>query len=417
MNAGTGAGGSMPLPRVLRMFWVGSVVAFGLMLLVSYIEYRMGFSKWHYNPLAGDRYQDLMEFWPAYLQVHGAVFFGNSGYAHLAYPPFGAAVYALVYGTGHPIAVYLGTAALWLVAGVWGMRRRLMGEGICARTATLFPLTVALVSFPIVGLLQRGNIELFLWVIAGTGTWAFLRGRESWAAVLWGMAAAMKLYPVVFLALLLPRGKWRAMALGLVTFAGTTLLAAWWLGPTVEMDLRGALGSVFGYQGVRASHWTLHELMANHTAYNLAKMGATMIGLPAAKLTLTYYGCGAVVLGMAFFGKLWKMPVANQLLAITAFMVAFPPISYFYTLVQLYAPWIVLVFVTLDSQKAGAEKAGVTLRGLRGTMFLFLPLFGSFMLLTFPRVFLFGGLLQGVMLIILFCCALEFPFGVVEERT
>ena len=31
------------------------------------------------------------------------------------------------------------------------------------------------------------------------------RTRDEAAAVLWGLAAAMKLYPVIFLALLLPR--------------------------------------------------------------------------------------------------------------------------------------------------------------------------------------------------------------------
>ena len=47
------------------------------------------------------------------------------------------------------------------------------------------------------------------------------------------------------------------------------------------------------------------------------------------------------------------MPAANQLLALTAFMVAFPPISYFYTLVHLYAPLTVLVFLAVRAEKAG----------------------------------------------------------------
>jgi uncharacterized membrane protein len=98
-----------------------------------------------------------------------------------------------------------------------------MAEGIGGVTATLFPLTVALVSFPIAGLLQRGNIELFVWVFAGVGTWLFVRGREDAAAALWGLAAAVKLYPIVLLGLLLPRGKWRAFAVGVGTFVGVTV--------------------------------------------------------------------------------------------------------------------------------------------------------------------------------------------------
>ena len=80
-----------------------------------------------------------------------------------------------------------------------------MRAGIGGATAILFPLTVLLASFPIAGLLQRGNIELFLWIVTATGVWMFVRGRDDAAAVLWGLAAALKLYPVVLLALLLPR--------------------------------------------------------------------------------------------------------------------------------------------------------------------------------------------------------------------
>jgi hypothetical protein len=404
-------GGSVPLPPVLRMFWVGSGVAFGLMLLVGYIEYRMGFSKWHYNPLSGPRYEDLMEFQPVIRMVHTAAFFDGVGDSRVAYPPLSAVLYAALYGTGHAVGVYLTTAAAWLAAGVWGVRRALMRRDICATTATLFPLTVALVSFPIVGLLQRGNVELFLWVIAATGIWAFLRGREDEAAVLWGLAAAMKLYPVIFLALLLPRHKWRAFAVGVAVFVGSTLAAMWWLGPTMDVVWRGSLRNVFGYQGYRVSMWSLHELMANHSVFGLAKFGAMVSGVPLVKLTLPYYACGALVMGAAFFGRLGKMPVANQLLAVTAFMVMFPPVSYFYALVHLYAPCVVLVMVAIE-----AERRGESVPGLRLTMILFVPLFATFMLFTFPRVFLFGGLVQAALLVWLFACAVRFPFLVGGDR-
>jgi hypothetical protein len=101
------------------------------------------------------------------------------------------------------------------------------------------------------------------------------------------------------------------------------------------------------------------------------------------------------------------MPVANQLLAVTTFMVMFPPVSYFYTLVHLYAPLLMLMFVAIR-----AQRAGVQVEGLRLTMLLFLPLLATFMLFSFPRVLMFGGLVQGGVLVWLFICALQFPFDV-----
>ncbi|HWB31991.1 MAG TPA: glycosyltransferase family 87 protein [Acidobacteriaceae bacterium] len=395
------------MPKLLRMYWVGSAAAFALMIAVALIERATGFSHWHYNPLSGDRYQDLMEFPPVYRMVHTAAFYNGIGESRVAYPPLSMVVYALIYATGHPVVVYLTTATLWLGGCVWALRRALIREGIGGWEATLFPLTVVLASFPIAGLLQRGNIELFLWIFTALGVWAFWRGQDDAAAVLWALAAAMKLYPIVLLAMLLPRRKWRAFVVGLATFVGVSVASMEWLGPSIGVAWHGALRNVFGYQNVRAMQWSLHELMANHSAYHLAKFGAMMFGLPPAHLTLPYYAAGAVVLAWAFFGRLWKMPAVNQLLALTAFMVALPPVSYFYTLPQLYAPLVVLCGVAMKAERAGAE-----VKGLRTTLLLFLPLCASFMLFTFPRVMLFGGLVQGVLLIVLFGCAVSYRFEV-----
>jgi hypothetical protein len=378
------------------------------MVLVGYVEYRMGYPAPHYNPLGGARYEDLMEFPPVFKLVHTEAFFAGVGGSRVTYPPLGAVLYALLYATGHPVRWCLGTAAAWLAVAVWGVRRGLIAHGISAATATLFPLTVALVSFPIAGLLQRGNIELFVWIFAAVGMWAFLRGQDDAAAVLWGLAAAVKLYPAVLLALLLPRRKWRAFAVGVGTFVGASLASLAWLGPTIGVAWRGSLENVFRYQGVRVGQWTLHELTANHSAMGLVKVAAMIAGVPLDRLTLPYYVCGAAVFAWAFFARLWRMPVANQLLAVTAFMVVLPPISYFYTLVHLYAAWVVLVFVAVRAETAGPDGAGVRVPGLGAAMALLVPLFGSFMLFTYPRVLLFGGLMQAGLLAAVFACAVRY---------
>ena len=137
----------------------------------------------------------------------------------------------------------------------------------------------------------------------------------------------------------------------------------------------------------------------------------TMIaGGHPAKLTLPYYVCGAVAIGAAFLGRLWKMPVANQLLAVSVFMVLFPEISYFHALVHLYAPLLVLMFLAIRE-----ERAGVRIPGLRLTVMLFVPLFASFTLFTFPSILLFGGVVQACLLATLFGCALRFPLTAPSE--
>jgi hypothetical protein len=394
------------LPGALRVFWAASVTAFGLALLLAWLGFRKGLPADDWDPLAGAWFADLLEYAPTFRLAHTAAFFDHAGRSPVAYPPFGALVFAQVYRVGQPVALYLATVLAGGAAAVWGVRRALIESGVGRATALLFPLTVAAASFPIWGLVQRGNIELVVWGFAAAGVWAWWRGWDDAAGVLWGLAGAMKLYPVVLLLLLLPRGRWRAFAVGVATFAGASLAAMAWLGPTVAVAWHGSLANVFGYQGVRVGEWSLHELTANHSAFGLVKVLAVGLGWPAARLTLGYYAAGAAVLAAAFFARLWKMPRANQLLAVTALMVALPAVSYFYTLVHLYAAWVVLVLVAMR-----AERDGVRVRGLRTTILLFVPLFCSFTVLTWRGVWLFGGLVQAGLLGALFWCALRFPFA------
>jgi hypothetical protein len=88
-------------------------------------------------------------------------------------------------------------------------------------------------------------------------------------------------------------------------------------------------------------------------------------------------------------------------------MVMFPTISYFHALVHLYAPFAVLCGLAIR-----AQRVGVPVPGLKSTMLLFAPLFAPFTVLTFPQVLLFGGLVQAVLLVALFGCAMRFPFVV-----
>lgn len=404
--------GRVALPRIVVLVWVWSAVLLVLAVVVGWIEWRLGWPIQEYNPLGNPRHEDLLAFIQVYRLLHTEAFY--TGYWRVSYPPLGAVIYAFIYWTGHPVALFRATAAVWLAGGVLGAKHALMKRGIAEWAATLFPLTLVVASFPIAGLLQQGNIELFMWIMAGLGAWLFLRGRDDAAAVLFGLAAAVKLYPVILLGLLLPKGKWRAFGVGVATFVGASVLSMWWMGPTISAAWHGSLANVFGYQGARVAEFSWHELAANHSVFGMVRFGAKIIGFPPARLPLAYYGGGTLVIVLAYFGRLWKMPAANQLLALTVFMVMFPPVSYFYALVHLYAPFLVLLFLAIR-----AEQAGRKIHGLRGTLMLFLPVFASFTVFTYPHKFLYGGLIQAVLLILLFVCALEYRFemrGEAAER-
>ena len=408
-------GGRVRLPVEMRAFWVASLAAFALTFVVGWLKWRAGQLRYNWDPLSDPLYGDLMEYPGTYRLLHTAAFFFNvSGkpwaypfYSAVAYPPFAAAVMAPMYAFRVPELVFLAVSGAWLTALVGWVARGLMRAGIATATAVALPVSLALISFPVERMVHQGNVEVVLWMFTAAGVLAFWRGHDDAAAVLWGLAAAMKLFPIVLLILLLPRRKWRAIAVGVGTFAGATLWALWWLGPTVKVAWHGSLQNVFGYEGVRGGEFSLRELVANHSLIDVAKLVGLIAHVPLGKVTLPYFALGAVVMGAAFFGKLWKMPVANQLLAVSTFMVMFPPISYYHALVHMYAPLVVLGWVAIE-----AERAGVKVKGLRATMLLFVPLFAPFTLLTYPQVFVYCGMMQGFVLGVIFLRAVELPLAV-----
>jgi hypothetical protein len=399
------------LPPAIFLFWAASVAALWLTVAIAWIERRAGLPRGLWDPFGDPLFQDFMDYPATYTLLHTRAFFFGPGsstgmgtmFSPVAYPPFAAVVLAWFYSAGCGVWGYLGTAGVWLAGAAWGVRRALLRAGLCGTTATLLPLTLLAASFPILRLLHEGNIELAVWILTALGTYAWMRDRNAAAAVLFGLAGAMKLYPLALLILLVERGRWRAAAGGLATFIAASWASLWWLGPSIGIAWQGSLRNVFGYQGLRAGEWTIRELAANHSAFEWVKVAARVEGW--AVVMPAYYAAGLTLFAAAWFARLRYLSRANRLLAVTVFMLLLPPVSYFHALVHLYAPLVVLLLAAIDAQRQGKQ-----VRALGVTHDLILVTMSSFTLMTFPRFCLFGGLIQGLALAGLFGCAILAPF-------
>lgn len=394
-----------PWPRVLLWFWAGSAAALVMTVVVGWLEYRAGWPQTQYAPLQYFNFSDLLEYRSTFQLVHTAAFFHPATSA-VAYPPFGAAIFGFVYAFGNPVRAYLLIALLALGGSVWGLRRTIVAYGLSPRIASPFLVTLVLASFPFWRMVPQGNIELFLWIFTATGVWLYLRGHDDAAAVVWALAAATKLYPIIFLVLFLPRKKYRAFFLGVAVFVGATVASLAYLGPTIAVAGKGSLGNVFGYQGLRADDWTVRELVSNHSWFMGLKILGKAVGVSSAALTKPYYLCGAILFAAVYFGRVRKMPVTNQIMVVSLFMVLLPPVSYFHTLANLYAAWFLLAFLAVR-----AAQANVRIPGLHAAILLFLPLFSSFSLYSYPRFSIYGGVVQSCVLTVLFVWGVWFPFG------
>ncbi|MFE5890054.1 glycosyltransferase 87 family protein [Streptomyces sp. NPDC056462] len=143
------------------------------------------------------------------------------------YPPFAAVVMlpmALVGLHGSiAVALLLNLAALAfslrVLAGRSWRRHGWYGCALVACGLALFE--------PLRDTFSFGQVNILLLALVLLDCWLLATGRERWAGVGIGLAAAIKLTPAAFIGLLLVARRWRAAAVATAVAAAATALAAW----------------------------------------------------------------------------------------------------------------------------------------------------------------------------------------------
>jgi alpha-1,2-mannosyltransferase len=141
-------------------------------------------------------------------------------------------------------AALAAVALVWLAASLLAIA----APERTARPATLLAASVLLALWPpTLYCLEKGQWSLWLAALMAGGLCAFQAGRSRKAGVLFGLAAALKVTPVVILALFARRDRRAAVAM-LATLAGALLAAALVVGPA-------ALTAFLAESGSNARAW------------------------------------------------------------------------------------------------------------------------------------------------------------------
>jgi alpha-1,2-mannosyltransferase len=149
----------------------------------------------------------------------GALYAPGSPFS-FTYPPFAALVFATTAGTSIGfLKIAITAASVVALAGLCG--QSLAAAGLPRRPETVFaPTALALLTWPVAYTLQLGEINLILAALIGAD---LLRRRDGswWQAIGVGLAAGIKLTPLIFVAYLLLTRRYRAAATAVATFAAT----------------------------------------------------------------------------------------------------------------------------------------------------------------------------------------------------
>jgi len=381
------------MPRWLnRLVFTLSAVAAILWLLPLFASHSVLFP-------AGPGFEDIIVYQGRFTVYHTLKFFTSRAFSGFAYPPGAAPIYEVFYATSDAVQAYLllaGATTLTALAAAYLFLRR---NG----SAKLFPLLLFF-CFPLIFLIQRANIEIVLWVIIVLGVLAYRRGAAILAAVLFGIAASIKLYPILLLGLFLKPASRRtrqglpAFAIGLVTTVVALIAATAYTGPTFLLAAHGFTTGVDRFQDHYVDTVSKVEVAFDHSLFSPLKYLAYSNHASPAPWTQTYYLI-AGTFALLLFVRVRTLPFLNRVVFLLAAMVSLPPVSFTYTLVHLYLPLLLLLCALAASRKPPPATAVIVCALL---LFLMLPLVSLYVFQPLPT----GPIQSFVLLAILILSAL-----------
>ncbi len=291
--------------------------------------------------------------------------------------------------------------------------RELLRKGVSRWSVILLLGMILCFSYPLLFDFWQGNVEFVIAGMVSAGIWAYLTRRNYTAATCFGLAGACKIFPLIYLALFLSRRHLRAGTFMIFVAGAATLVGSWLLCPNLNVSFHGVSSGLTAFQ----MEWVQkirpilvgcdHSLFATFKFFlllrtHLPHASAVPNGARLGQLASVYLFSAAAVGVLLYTTFIRKLPVVNRILCLTTASILLPPVSFDYTLLQLYAPWALLVFYTLERQSS-------LTRGLTATLC-------SFAILLAPETeFIwneesFGGQIKAVTLLVLFILALYYRF-------
>lgn len=349
----------------------------------------------------GPNFEDILVYKGRFTLYHSAKFFTSRTFSAFAYPAGSGPIYEALYKTSDAVQTYCMFAGI--AAGIAGIATYLCLSR-ARHTNLFFPLLVA-ASFPLVFLIQRANIEIVLWLVIAAGIVAYRRGQSILAAILFGLAATTKLYPIFMLGLFLGPAAKRsrqdlpAFVVGIATFVLGMIAAVSYAGPTFAIAARGFFSGVSQFQNHYVEVVSRVEIVFDHCLFSPVKYWAFTHHTSPAPYTHLYFLL-AGTLALVLFVRARSLPFLNRVIFLTGAMVALPPVSFNYTLVHLYLPLLLAI-----SAAAAPRAPASTLLALALLLFLMLPLASLWAISTVPT-----GLTQSVALLALMLLSAATPW-------
>lgn len=353
------------MPAPLIRFWVGVLVLTGLSAAYTIVMTRIHHSPHPWGvPLfwGEDAGWDFNIFRDRFLLFRTDGFWMKPG-APLTYPAALGVALGLLYKLAHPLQAYFLVCLAGAMAWAFWLIRGLARRGVAWGPATIFVLTVVATSWPLWVLFNTGNLEGLVVIVGSAGLLAFVRRRWWLAAGLFGVAGAMKIFPLLLLGLLLSRRRYREFAGGIVTAIAVTLISLAVLGPSIRIaqsminrglrvvTVEDALAVASGGPDTNHSLYVAvrYAVLVAHHRHPRGQSANPMVDAAMLRPVFDGYIVCVALLGIAsYVVRIRHLPMLNQILILSCCAVTLPPLSRDYTLLHLLVPFGLLCFYVAD---------------------------------------------------------------------
>jgi hypothetical protein len=318
------------------------------------------------------------------------------------------------------LCFYLLFAVLAFTIPAWMFSKHL-GRISTRQLPRLAVWVTMLTAFPVIIIIDRGNIEAVMWVLVLLGLVAYLRHRFMMSAILWAAVAAMKISPGLLFALFLRKDRYRVLFTGLAVAVGLTLISLFQVGPTIHQAVRDSSQS--------APYLTTTFILGRHypwfdeSIFNAIKetlsVHAYMTNghhqlppvLPATRIALLIYNIVAPSAALLLYWfRLRRLPLLNQFIAYVVLFTVLPQVSYEYKLVYLYLVWGVFLYFILTDVVSGL--VAMSLRSINIVLLSCAVIFAPLSYLRIVRgvsILAFGGEIKLICLLLILVTVCRVP--------
>lgn len=337
----------------------------------------------------------------------------------ITYPAPVAVVLGLFYKLRHPFKTYYAVLILAILAWAIWLAHGLIRRGLRKDLVIAFALILMTSTWPIAYLLDTANIEGLMAILLATGVLAVLREKTWLGATLIAMAASLKLFPLILLALLLSNRRYKEFAYGCILTLVLIVSSLALLGPNISsaqfhimegmrflkvnfLIERRAINFNFSHSLFNPIKFAV--LRIDRQLHSGGSIGPVRHELAVADAALRVYTVLIAIIGTAlYFGRIRMLPMLNQVICLTVAAVTLTPFSSDYTLVHMLIPFGLLCFYATENWQRQR-----TVRGLDicFACFCFILAWMTF----FTWGYVYNDFVRTLALLVLLGTAMRIPF-------